>query len=125
MANNTVTVEATTVDTTTVDTPDTTAAPAADTTESKSVTQAERKAQRSAMESILDEHGQAREANKAYTDFGFAYASQSPVANSIGAEVGIVTRDEKTNTVQRTGIGFYLRSDHLWNQRFDAAVERP
>lgn len=62
--------------------------------------------------------GQAREDLSSYAEAGVFYASQSPVANSVGGEVGIVTRDEKTGEVRRSGVGFYMRSDHMCNLPF-------
>jgi hypothetical protein len=67
---------------------------------------------------------QAREDQGTYSG-SVVYMGQAPVANSLGLEVGFVTDDVATKGVQRTGIGLYLRSDHLWNQRFDSSVERP
>ena len=67
---------------------------------------------------------QQRETSNTYTELGPLYASAAPVAGSVGAELGIVTRDNQANTVQRTGAGFYLRSDHLLNQRWNTAVPR-
>jgi len=72
-----------------------------------------------AMEELLETHGQARELNNGYAEAGPFYASGAPVDNSFGCEFGVVTKDEKTGTVQRTGVGFYLRSDHLLNRRYD------
>jgi hypothetical protein len=57
--------------------------------------------------------GQAREDLQTYADAGVFYAAKTPVANSIGAEIGVVTKDDKTGKVQRSGLGFYLRSDHI------------
>lgn len=67
---------------------------------------------------------QQRETSNTYAELGPLYASASPVASSVGAELGIVTRDTQANTVQRTGVGFYLRSDHLLNKRWDTTVPR-
>ena len=64
---------------------------------------------------------QQRELTESYSDFGFVYHGHSPVANSIGLELGVVTKDEKTKQVQRTGFGFYLRSDHLADASFDSS----
>ena len=64
---------------------------------------------------------QQRELTESYSDFGFLYHGHSPVANSIGLELGVVTKDEKTKQVQRTGFGFYLRSDHLADASFDSS----
>jgi len=65
-----------------------------------------------------------REAHGTYTDLGPFYASATPVANSVGAEFGIVTRDSKTNKARRTGVGIYLRSDHIFNAKLNACTER-
>ena len=64
---------------------------------------------------------QQRELTESYSDFGFLYHGHSPVANSIGLELGVVTKDEQAGTVQRTGFGFYLRSDHLADASFDSS----
>ena len=52
------------------------------------------------------------------TEAACFYASGAPVANAIGAELGVVTRDKDSGAVQRTGIGFYVRSDHLCNNTY-------
>ena len=80
-------------------------------------------AKQQALENASYELNQAREANDGYTNLGPLYVSAAPVANSLGAELGFSTTDEKTNTVQRTGIGFYIRSDHLCNKSYDANVK--
>lgn len=67
-------------------------------------------------------YGQAREANEAYKDLGFLYAASSPVANSLGFEAGFVSRDQKTGEVSRSGLGIYLRSDHLCQLPFMGKV---
>ena len=71
---------------------------------------------------LLDEakdiHGQVRENSGAYAEAACFYASGAPVANAIGAELGVVTRDKDSGAVQRTGIGFYVRSDHLCNNTY-------
>lgn len=81
--------------------------------------EARRKANAHALEACLDEHGQVREDTESYADLGPVYAAATPVANAWGAELGFVTKDEKAGTVQRTGFGFYLRSDHLCNKKYD------
>lgn len=81
--------------------------------------EAARKANGHKLEACLDEHGQVREDTDAYADLGFVYAATAPVANSWGAELGVVTKDKESGTVQRTGFGFYFRSDHLCNDKFD------
>jgi hypothetical protein len=63
-------------------------------------------------------HGQQREDMGTYADAGVFYASKTPIANAIGAEVGIVTRDKKNGTVQRAGFGFYFRADHMCDVPF-------
>lgn len=78
-----------------------------------------RKANGHKLEACLDEHGQVREDTDAYADLGFVYAATAPVANSWGAEVGVVTKDKESGTVQRTGFGFYFRSDHICNKKYD------
>ena len=75
--------------------------------------------QREALDRTKTSTGQALEDNNHYSELGCFYAAQSPVANSMGAEIGVVTKDEKTNKVQRTGVGIYLRSDHAANYTFD------
>jgi hypothetical protein len=65
---------------------------------------------RSTFSSALEENGH-------YSDFGFVYAAGAPLDNSLGAEVGIVTKDQDTGLVQRSGIGFYVRCDH-WSNAF-------
>lgn len=82
-------------------------------------TEARRKANAHALEACLDEHGQIRENTESYADLGPVYAAPTPVANAWGAELGFVTKDEKAGTVQRTGFGFYIRSDHLCNKKYD------
>ncbi|MCE2835936.1 MAG: hypothetical protein LW834_21795, partial [Cyanobium sp. 49614_E6] len=64
---------------------------------------------------------QQRELTGSYSDFGCFYHGHSPVANSIGLELGVVTKDEQAGTVQRTGFGFYLRSDHLADSTLDCS----
>jgi hypothetical protein len=63
-------------------------------------------------------YGQQREDMGTYADAGVFYASKTPIANAIGAEVGIVTRDKKNGTVQRAGFGFYFRADHMCDVPF-------
>jgi hypothetical protein len=75
--------------------------------------------QREAVDNLKASTGQALEDNNHYSELGCFYAAQAPVANSMGAEIGVVTKDEKTNKVQRTGIGIYVRSDHAANYTFD------
>lgn len=87
--------------------------------------EATRKANGHKLEACLDEHGQVREDTDAYADLGFVYAATAPVANSWGAELGVVTKDKENGTVQRTGFGFYFRSDHLCNKKYDGKVELP
>ena len=71
-------------------------------------------------------HGQARETYQGYARLGPVYASNTPIANAIGVEIGIVTSSGKRKTVQRTGFGIYLRSDHLCNKVYcDGGVPRP
>jgi hypothetical protein len=116
MANNTETnKDQTPVDNDTPETPDTdntktTEAPA----KGKAVVKATRE-----LETVR--FAQQRELTESYSDFGFLYHGHSPVANSIGLELGVVTKDEKTKQVQRTGFGFYLRSDHLADASFDSS----
>jgi hypothetical protein len=110
------------VNASTVDNNDKTEAPAKPPAATK---QPEVSAKQQAMENASYELNQAREANDGYNNLGPLYVSAAPVANSLGAEFGFSTTDEKTNTVQRTGIGFYIRSDHLCNKRYDANVKVP
>jgi hypothetical protein len=56
---------------------------------------------------------QMLEDNGHYNDLGCFYAAGAPIANAAGAELGIVTTDDKTGEVRRSGIGIYLRCDHL------------
>lgn len=77
------------------------------------------------LEGEVDALQQAREDLNAYTEAGPFYGAAAPVPNSIGCELGVVTRDEKTGTVQRTGFGFYLRSDHICNKKYDGNVQVP
>jgi hypothetical protein len=52
-----------------------------------------------------------------FTDLGVVYAAGSPIENSVGAEFGIVTKDDKTGVTSRSGIGVYIRCDH-WSMAF-------
>ena len=81
-----------------------------------------RRQDESQLKAEIDAVHQAREDLGGYSEVGPFYGAAAPVPNSFGAELGIVTRDEKTGTVQRTGFGFYFRSDHLCNQKFDGNV---
>jgi hypothetical protein len=74
---------------------------------------AEQLAQRNRADEARLAYGQRLEDLGAYAEAGIFYAGKSPIANSLGAELGVVTRDEKTGKVQRSGVGFYLRSDHM------------
>lgn len=65
---------------------------------------------RSDFSSALEETGH-------YKDLGFVYGAGAPLDNSLGAEIGIVTKDQTTGLVQRSGIGFYIRCDH-WSNAF-------
>jgi hypothetical protein len=69
-------------------------------------------------------HAQALETNGHYKDWGFVYAAPAPIANAIGGEIGFTQRNNETMTVQRTGIGIYLRSDHVFSAKLDACTER-
>ena len=115
---------------------DTTANAAAQTTQAEVVaseprrmrpSEVRQRAMANRLKEEMDGMGQAREDLGGYHDAGVFYGAAAPVPNSFGAEVGIVTKDEKSGTVQRTGIGFYLRSDHICNTRFDQmpAVQVP
>ena len=66
---------------------------------------------------------QQREFSADYAELGPLFVSTPPIANSIGLEVGFRSTDEEAKTVQRTSIGFYLRSDHLLNRRYDIKVD--
>lgn len=70
-----------------------------------------------AFEQALDDMGQLRE-DGGYAEAGPFYACKAPVANAIGGELGIVTKDAKTGEVARTGIGFYVRSDHMFGNTY-------
>ena len=74
------------------------------------------------LQAAADQFGQDREDLQGYAEAGIFYGSASPVPNSFGAELGVVTKDEKTGTVQRTGFGFYFRSDHICNKKYDGNV---
>ncbi|QPN61981.1 hypothetical protein [Synechococcus sp. CBW1004] len=74
------------------------------------------------LEHAKDLHNQAREDSRSYAEGGCFYASSTPIANALGAELGIVTRDAQSGAVQRTGLGFYIRSDHLCNHTYDGNV---
>jgi hypothetical protein len=71
------------------------------------------------LEEAFDNLAQARESNAGYAEAGPFYASKAPVANAIGGEIGVVTKDDKAGTVQRTGIGFYIRSDHFYGHTYE------
>ena len=111
-------------DSTTVETTATTVETAPEASNDIKSTSTSDRASKRAMEELLETHGQARELNNGYAEAGPFYASGAPVDNSFGCEFGVVTKDEKANTVQRTGVGFYLRSDHLLNRRYNTAVPR-
>lgn len=128
MANTTNTVDttATTVEATTVEA--TTVQPTVDTKEVASNLNEAADVLKWARERMaLDQHrqalGQSLEDSDHYTDLGPVYASATPVANAFGAEVGVVTRDDKAGTVQRTGIGLYIRSDHAANFTYAAKAK--
>lgn len=76
------------------------------------------------LEQIKADHSQALESSGHYNDWGFVYAAPAPIANAIGGEIGFMQRNDETMTVQRTGIGFYLRSDHIFDAKLDACTER-
>ena len=78
--------------------------------------------QKSTIEASLASAAQALETNQHFAELGCFYGGAAPVANSFGAEIGVVTKDDKTNTVQRTGVGFYIRSDHARNIEFDLSA---
>lgn len=103
-------------DTTTLET---NAAPEAQTTNGIKPTK-DRSKER-AFEQALDDMGQLRE-DGGYAEAGPFYASKAPVANAIGGELGIVTKDAKTGEVARTGIGFYIRSDHMFGNTYTGTV---
>lgn len=75
-----------------------------------------------AFEQALDDMGQLRELSNGYAEAGPFYASKAPVANAIGGELGIVTKDAKTGETQRTGIGLYIRSDHMFGNTYTGTV---
>jgi hypothetical protein len=77
--------------------------------------------QREAVDNARSTAAQALQNNGHYHDFGCFYGSATPVANALGAEVGVVTKDEKTKKVQRTGVGFYIRSDHMADVKYDCS----
>lgn len=99
------------------------AAPA--TTDTDSQQEAVERAQRAiTLDSLKLGYAGALEAAGHYTDAGVFYAATSPMAASVGAELGIVTRDEKTGKTQRSGVGFYLRCDHLAKIEHDGCTKR-
>lgn len=52
--------------------------------------------------------------NSRYSEMGPVYVAASPLENSLGFEIGFSTKSEKHPGVSlRTGLGIYLRSDHL------------
>ena len=61
-----------------------------------------------------------------FKDLGVVYAAGTPIENSVGAELGIVTKDDKTGVTSRSGIGVYIRCDH-WTMAFapTPANEKP
>lgn len=71
------------------------------------------------LEEAFDNTAQERELHKGYAEAGPFYASKAPVANAIGTELGVVTRDKQSGTLQRSGIGFYIRSDHFFGHTFE------
>lgn len=81
-----------------------------------------RRQQETELRMEIDAVMQAREDLGGYSEVGPFYGAAAPVPNSFGCELGVATRDEKTGTVQRTGFGFYFRSDHLCNKKFDGNV---
>ena len=109
-----------------------TTAPVADTNTGSTTADANNKADKQdlvkqrneTLDQLKAEHTQALENNGHYKDWGFVYAAPAPIANAIGGEIGVMQRDDETKTVQRTGIGFYLRSDHVASQQLDYCTER-
>lgn len=71
------------------------------------------------LEEVFDNTAQERELYGGYAEAGPFYAAKAPVANAIGAELGVVTRDRTSGTLQRSGIGFYIRSDHFLGHTFE------
>jgi len=114
-ATTTVDTTATTVD----ETVDTSATEAANTIKAKPLNDRSKERE---LEQAFDDLAQARELNAGYAEAGPFYAAKPPVANAVGGEIGIVTKDEKAGTVQRTGIGFYVRSDHFFGHTYSTSV---
>lgn len=77
--------------------------------------------QREAVDNARNDAAKTLQANAHYHDIGCFYGSATPVANALGAEIGVVTKDEKTNKVQRTGVGLYIRSDHMADVKYDCS----
>jgi hypothetical protein len=65
---------------------------------------------------------QALESSGHYQDLGCFYAASTPVPAAFGAEIGVVTKDEKTGAIQRTGVGLYIRSDHAAGCQYDLSA---
>jgi hypothetical protein len=47
------------------------------------------------------------------------YIAGAPIPNAIGAEIGVVSQHSRTKQIQRTGVGFYIRADHMANSEID------
>lgn len=67
----------------------------------------------------LTEHNvaQLREDHNAYGQLDL-YFAKVPIANAIGFEFGCISDRPTPTTVQRSGFGFYIRSDHAFNKSF-------
>jgi hypothetical protein len=55
----------------------------------------------------------AQEEGNQFFDLGPVYTAGAPMANAVGIEFGVVTTDDTTGNKHRSGIGVYIRSDHL------------
>ncbi len=77
--------------------------------------------ERAATQAAQRQFGQTLEDNRQYNEAGPFYAGNAPLAGSAGFEVGVVTRNKDTGKVQRTGLGLYVRSDHLAKVQYNCS----
>jgi hypothetical protein len=75
------------------------------------------------LQDSIEVAAQDRETNNQYLGSNGLYASGSAIENSFGVELGVATHDKTTNSTQRSGLGLYIRSDHLCNKRYDTSVK--
>jgi hypothetical protein len=66
--------------------------------------------------SIGEDNLVAAEARDAYKDAGPLYAGVN-VMGDLGVELGFSTGSVEKGTIQRSGVGFYLRSDHIAHRK--------